>query len=80
MTFEFEEQKFSSRSVYSSNQPKMIRWLIDKGIVKSEKAASTILIGIAIVFFVVSAFFFFKAIGGGQAPAPTDFPEGEMAI
>ena len=56
---EFEEEKFKSPVIFGqSKTPKMVSFLIKKGIVKSEKTAGTFLMVLSLVFFSLSIFIF----------------------
>ncbi len=51
---------FQSRSVLSeSATPRMVQWLMKMGIIRSEKVGGLVLIGVIVVAFGVSIFFFF---------------------
>ena len=63
---EFDNSESQSKMLYSkwqasNEQPMMVRWLINKGIVKNAAQANMILLGIAIVAFALSLYFFFFA-------------------
>lgn len=45
----------------ASDQPKMVAWLIKKGIVKSEDGANKLLISVVVVCIIVSLYFFYYA-------------------
>ena len=67
MSVEFEEdqqygsQSFRSRQIMGEPvKPTMIKWLVKFGIVKDERYAGYILIGITILCFLISAIIFYE--------------------
>jgi hypothetical protein len=54
---EFEENSYGTeeRKVIVKNKSKMVDWLMEKAKVKTPKQANLILIGISVVFFLLSA-------------------------
>jgi len=55
----FDEFKIKSRSILGqSESPAMIRYLMKKGIVKNEKSANGILLGVIVVSLLASAYVF----------------------
>ena len=64
-SIEFEGENsspgFKSRSIIGDyTSPKMIRFILKTGIVKNEKAAGAVLVGISVLFFALSILVFFK--------------------
>lgn len=79
MSVEFEDEQTEARVLYSrfmpSNQlPKLVGWVIKTGIVKNENQANYFLIGLAVVAFLVSVYFFISS----QEPDPTPFSEASI--
>ena len=64
---EFNSENF--QSVYSSNSGgfDMRKWLVHKRIVKTEEAASRILIGVAVLFFAITAYSFYSSYTASRA-------------
>ena len=66
---QFEENNFEGRfSPVSSQPPVLVRFILKTGLVKDEKQANYVLIGIAVVA-VISAIFILRSSFGGSAPA-----------
>lgn len=68
----YEEETFKRPARAGRNGSKMSQWLIDKGIVKSESAASMVLIGVAVVAIAIT-FWIIKGddIGRPSQAVPT---------
>jgi len=59
MSVEFpEEQKLGNVTIETSQTPKMVGWLLNTGVVKDEQRANYVLIGIAVVFFILTIIMF----------------------
>ena len=52
----FYEEDIVRKPVRTGGSSKMSQWLMDKGIVKSEGAASMVLIGIAVVAIILTVY------------------------
>ncbi len=62
------EQEYAPQ--YASEEPPLfIRWVLATGVVKDEKQAKSVLIGIAALAVVLALFFFGSAFSGGLGPA-----------
>jgi hypothetical protein len=64
---QFEEDQFSATGPgyqVKSGTPKMVQWLVDKGIVKSEQIALYVLLGIAVVAFGLALIVSMNVFGG----------------
>jgi hypothetical protein len=66
MSVEFNDGSRQGSVLYgrfqaASDQPKMVAWLIKKGIVKSEDGANKLLIGVVFVCIAASLYFFYYA-------------------
>jgi hypothetical protein len=50
--------------------PKMVEWVIkwSGGVIKNQRQAEYALLGVAIIFFGLSMYFFFGWSGGGRSP------------
>jgi hypothetical protein len=66
MSVEFNEEgsgfknKYQSQSISNTRQtPKMMRFLIDKKIVKDEKSAGILLLSIILICFIITGYFVF---------------------
>ena len=76
---EFDEEKFKSTVIFGNQKtPRMVSFLIKKGLVKSEKTAGTFLIVLSLTFFSLSIFIFVYFVLGIKtfskpAQAPTNF-------
>ncbi len=77
MSVEFPEEKFEGENNYTPNKTStMVKWVMKTGLVKDEKQANIVLVGVAVLFFVVS--FIVMSDFGGSKPQPTyieDIPE-----
>jgi hypothetical protein len=64
MGVEFNEDQNWNRPSYNNGQsnstPKIAGWLISKGIAKDIAGANKIQLGVAVVFFALSLYFFFR--------------------
>lgn len=60
---EFNEEHYSSNTGIQEKNPRFVQMLIDWGIASDTKSANIILIGIAVIFFGVSIYFFLKVLG-----------------
>ena len=55
----FDENKYKSRVIFGQSEtPKMVKFLIGKGLVKNEKSAQNLLISITIFFLLISSYMF----------------------
>ncbi len=64
MSVEFTDEKSNSTDDDITNKsPTMVRWVLKTGIVKDEKQANIVLLGIAVVFFVITLFVIFSGPG-----------------
>ncbi len=65
-TIQFDEennQHYTSRRILGERvQPKMVSTLLKLGVIKSEKQAGYVLLGIAIVAFALSAYLIFTVV------------------
>ncbi|MFA6297334.1 MAG: hypothetical protein WC629_02110 [Candidatus Paceibacterota bacterium] len=69
MPLEFEEEQYKSRDILNKGKtPKMVSFLIKKGIVKDEKQANVFLVIISIIFLLVSIFIFAYFVFGIRNP------------
>ena len=69
MPLEFDEEQYKSRIILEKGKtPKMVSFLIKKGIVKSEKQASVLLVAISTFFFLISIFIFAYYVFGIRNP------------
>ena len=68
----FEEQDWQAdRSEIERPPNAMIKWVLKTGIVKNPKQANYVLVGLAIVFFGLSIYFFVSASGGSSSKTNT---------
>ena len=81
MSVEFPEEKYGTGDTYTPTKtPTMVKWVMKTGVVKDEKQANIVLVGIAIVFFAIT--FFTMTDLGGPKTQPTyleDIPEDVRA-
>ncbi len=77
MSVEFPEEKFEGEDNYTSKKtPTMVKWVMKTGLVKDKKQANIVLVGIAVLFFVITLVM--MADLGSPKPQPTyieDIPE-----
>ncbi len=55
------QESKSKKILGRSSVPKLVRWLIDAGIVKTEQAAGMMLVILIVAFFAASYYFFKSA-------------------
>jgi hypothetical protein len=67
---EFEGERQANVQNYYSEPPKTIQWIVKHsgGLIKNEKSASYVLLGVSVLMIVISLFLFF---GGTGAEVPT---------
>ena len=70
------DQVLYTRIQRTTEAPAMVRFLLKKGWVKTERAAVQVLLIGAVAVFVISIFFWISAFGG-NSPAPAFDPEFE---
>ncbi len=63
------EQEYAPQYA-ATEQPLFIRWVLATGVVKDEKQAHYVLIGIAVAAVVLALFFFFGVGGVTHRPPP----------
>lgn len=69
--------RFQSRAVFGQPQtPKMVKFLIDKGIVKSERSAGHLLLAVTVLFFCSTIFIYAYYVFRIGQPAPVPFISG----
>jgi hypothetical protein len=79
---EFEGESQNNGASYNkwqgstNDQPTMVRWLMARGIAKTVAGANQILIGIAVVAFCLSMYFFFFSGPGSSKINPGAIPPG----
>lgn len=77
MSVEFPEEKFEGGNDYTSQKtPTMVKWIMKTGLTKDEKQANIVLIGVAVLFFIIT--FVMMTDFGSPKPQPTyleDIPE-----
>ena len=77
---EFDEDKNNvlySRIEPSSQTPKLIEWLLKTGVMKDQKKITYVLLGIAIVAFVLALFILFGGLGRAGVPPPDALMDSE---
>jgi hypothetical protein len=60
---QFNEEQYASNPGFQEKNSRFAQMLINWGLASDGKSANIILIGIAIVFFGVSVYFFLKVLG-----------------
>jgi hypothetical protein len=55
-----EESNFARRDFGQPKMPKLAAWIVSKGIAKDEAGANKVQVILALVFFAIAAFLFFK--------------------
>jgi hypothetical protein len=68
-----EDQGYNRKGFGNNNNPKMVQWLIDKGIVKGPKQANIMLLIIAVVAIGISVYMWLPE----QTNAPASLSETE---
>jgi hypothetical protein len=60
---QFEEDFIEEKAEENSNAPtpRLVKWVLKTGIVKSEKKANVVLVIVALLFFALSIYFFVNA-------------------
>jgi hypothetical protein len=76
---EFEEQSFETqeRKIISKNRSAMAEWLMNAGVVENEKAATGVLIGLSVLFFLVSFLILFL---GASKSSPDTYLENVRTL
>jgi len=75
---QFEEGNFQGRfAPVSSQPPTLVKFVLKTGLVKDDKQANYVLIGIAVVA-VISTFFVIKSNFGGSQPSGNFVPPGSF--
>ncbi len=81
MSVEFPEEKFNTENSYTPTKtPTMVKWVMKTGLVNNKKQADMVLVGVAVLFFVIS--FIMMSDFGGSKPQPTyleDIPKDVRA-
>ncbi len=74
MSVEFPEEKYNQGSEFSTPKPSiMVRWVMKTGLVRNEKQANMVLLGLAVLFFILSILPFIngsKSTSQEFVPAP----------
>jgi hypothetical protein len=69
---EERDRVLESRFLASNQTPAMVRWMMKRGIAKTEQRAIYILLGVVIIAVAVSVFLFFSSIKSPSSPPPAD--------